>query len=1204
VPHFKEQKLHSAYLWVVLLLCSLAASSVFAETPYHKQKKIELNDGAPKYQVNNLVRVLEDKEGHLTIQDILQPERIREFKHTPNKGALNFGYTSSSYWIALPVQYKGKKALSEWWYQLDLPLLDESELYIVSTREKGSVHIIKKQMNYDIPLKEREINHVTQVYRITLKKDEQVTLYLKIKSEFSIHLPLFIYSPEGFVDAVAVEELLYGCFLGALWILIAYNLFMYISVKEQSFLFYILYMFFYMIFLITERVHGLSLFGEIPVFFHKHNLAYSIWVAWIFALLLARSFLETKANEPDLDGIIKIFISVASVSVAITAFMDVTTGIQWAVLGTIFYAVLMAWLAYAAIKRGNPMAHFYFMAWSLNFGGVILYGLTVTGYLPFNFMTSNSPHIGIVAQLVIMSLALANRMKVAQRQTDAANQQSVVNLRRYRSLFDNAVEGIFQISLERRFIDANPAMASMLGYQSPSLLIHNVNDAFSVCYPQAEDQQNVVKLIEQGDEIQEIEARYIGRDGGARWASSIVRIIYDKNNIPSHLEGTFVDITERVEREQVEREREQERLQKDVAEASAAAKSQFLANMSHEIRTPLTAIIGYGESLLDDTLNEDEKRESSEVVVRSGKHLLALINDILDHSKIDADKLDTEIVTVNLFLLLNEIKSYFSPKTAEKNIDFNIQYDFPLPEEIQTDPTRLRQILINLCGNALKFTDRGSISLIVRCERPVEMLVIKVVDTGVGVKQGQLDKLFDPFAQASPTIARQYGGTGLGLSISRRLAEMLGGDITASSIYGEGSEFEVTIATGSLQTAKFARNQSELNLQAYRPKVAEVPKLKGRVLYAEDNEINRRLIKQLVNKTGASISLVTNGAEALEAATRNGESFDLILMDIQMPVMDGRDATLAIREAGVNTPIVAVTANVMIEDKAEYKEAGCNEVMAKPVEKAPFYKMLARYLELESSELENQKTEQAKTVEPSRRLTEQQLRGKVLVAEDNADNRLLIRRYLVRMGIEVLLAEDGRQAVSMAIREPVNLILMDQHMPEMDGPEVTKLLRQTGFSRPILAFTASDDKKEYGMMMEAGCNGIVDKPVNPDQLYKVLSEHLPVAISSEAEESTDDPWKDPDILPIVKKFVQGISQRIILMKESFEKKDWEKLRGQAHQVKGTAGSLGFPALTTDAKHLEIALRNKEMKGVSALLDTLSITAERAIERFNIQNPEP
>jgi len=1202
VLHIQKQTLH-AYLWAAILLCSLVSAfvsnSVLAEPRYHPQKKIELNDGVNKYQVNNLVRVLEDKNGELTIQDILQPGKIREFEFIPNRGALNFGYTDSSYWIALPVQYKGQKALSEWWYQLDLPLLDKSELYIVPSGIKEPASIIKKQMDYDIPLKKREINHVTQVYRINLKKEEQVTLYLKVKSDFSMHLPLFLYSPEGFVDSVAVEELLYGCFLGALWILIVYNFFMYMSVREPSFLFYILYILFYMLFLVTERVHGLSIFGDIPAFFHKDNLALYIWVAWIFALLLARSFLETKAREPDLDGIIKVFISVAAVSAIITQFLDSATGIQWSVLGTLLYGVLMVWLAYAALKRGNPMARFYFMAWSLNFGGVILYGLTVTGNIPFNFMTSNSPHIGIVAQMVIISLALADRIKMAQRQTAKANQQSMVNLKRYRSLFDNAVEGIFQISLERRFIDANPAMANMLGYRSPELLIQSVGDAFSVCYPQAEDQQKVVTLIEQGDEIQEVEARYTGKNGEECWASSTVRIIYDKHHAPLHLEGTFVDITERVESERVEREREQERLQKDVAEASAAAKSQFLANMSHEIRTPLTAIIGYGESLLDETLSEDEKRESSEVVVRSGKHLLALINDILDHSKIDADKLDTEIVTVNLFVLLNEVKAYFSPKAAEKNVDFNIQYDFPLPEEIQTDPTRLRQILINLCGNALKFTDRGSISLIVRCERPVEILVIKVVDTGVGVKPEQIKKLFDPFAQASPTVARQYGGTGLGLSISRRLAEMLGGDITAASIYGEGSEFEVTIATGSLQTAKFARNQSDLNLKAYRPATTEAPKLVGRVLYAEDNEINRRLIKQLVNKTGASISLVTNGAEALEVATRNGESFDLILMDIQMPVMDGRDATVAIREAGVNTPIVAVTANVMLEDKAEYKEAGCNEVMAKPVEKAPFYKMLGRYLKMDRRGLK-----QTKGIDKgSKSVVEKQLRGKVLVAEDNADNRLLIRRYLNRMGVDVLLAEDGRQAVSMAMRESINLILMDQHMPEMDGPEAAVLLRQAGFSRPILAFTASDDKKEYSMMMEAGCNGIVDKPVNPDQLFKVLSEHLSAATDSGEDDGNDDPWKDPDILPIVRHFVLSIPQRTALMKTAFKDEEWDTLRGQAHQVKGTAGSLGFPALTIEAKNLEMAIRNEETDNLNALLDALLTAADSAIERFNIQNPE-
>ncbi|WP_236744498.1 sensor histidine kinase [Marinobacter similis] len=199
-----------------------------------------------------------------------------------------------------------------------------------------------------------------------------------------------------------------------------------------------------------------------------------------------------------------------------------------------------------------------------------------------------------------------------------------------------------------------------------------------------------------------------------------------------------------------------------MARNSAEAKSQFLANMSHEIRTPLAAIIGYGETLLEPDLSPQEKRSSAETVVRSGRHLLELVNDILDHSKIDANKLAVDVVSVDLPELLDEIRAFFAPRAREKGLEFSIVCEYPLPERILTDPTRLRQIIINLCGNALKFTEKGSISLSIRCDRAQETLVARVVDTGIGMKPEQLVRLFDPFAQGSAAISRQYGGTGWG----------------------------------------------------------------------------------------------------------------------------------------------------------------------------------------------------------------------------------------------------------------------------------------------------------------------------------------------------------------------------------------------------------------------------------------------------------
>ena len=1194
---FRKQTIALRYGLLLLALSLFVltipqAKAGYAQSPppnshsYHP-KTLSLHSERTKQRVNNYIRILEDADNRYTIEDIILADKENKFQDAPESNTLNIGYSQSAFWIALIVKNESRENKSEWWYQLDLPLLDQSEFYMLPIDKSAQNHITQKKMSYDTALKERDVSHVTQVYRFSLKQDEKAIIYLKIKSNFSIHLPLFIYTPEGFANSVAIEELFYGAFFGSILILIAYNLFMFISVGEKTFLYYISYMAAYLLFLVTERVHGLALFGEIPDFFHKTNLSTFIWIAWLFALILARSFLETKEHQPDLDAIIKLFIALASVSVIITPILNTTITIQWAVFCTVPYAILMAWVAYIAMVRGNPVAHFYFTAWSLNFGGVVIYAFTVTGYLPFNFVTSNSPHFGIICQMVIISFALADRIKVAQRRAAMATQQALVNLNRYRSLFDNAVEGIFQISLNREFIDVNRAMANMMGYNTPRQLVRHIHDALSICYPRSDDLNNVITMIEQGKDIHELEARYTGPDGETRWATSSIRIIFNHDHSPSHLEGTFIDITERVERVK-------DRLKKDVAEASAAAKSRFLANMSHEIRTPLTAIIGYGESLLDETLSDKEKRESSEIVIQSGKHLLELVNDILDHSKIDADKMMTEKLTIKLCPLLDEIKTYFAPKAAEKQIDFTIEYQFPLPEKIETDPTRFKQILINLCANALKFTESGSISLSVRCDYQEESLIINIIDTGIGVKKEQLDHLFDPFAQASPSIARQHGGTGLGLSISRKLAEMLGGTITALSTYGEGSQFEVSISTGSLKEIKKLSNKSDLVLQIRDLPITAVPSLKGKILYAEDNELNRQLVKQLVNKTGASITLVNNGAKALELVTRNDEDFDLILMDIQMPVMDGRGATKAIREAGINTPIIAITANVMEEDVTEYQEAGCTEFLPKPIEKATFYALLSRYLIAETPVNDPIKVPTKTSALIARSKIKENkfppLSGSVLVAEDNVVNSRLISLYLTKIGVTIILAKNGLQAIQIATDNPIDLILMDQQMPEMGGCEAIKQLRKEGFDHPILAFTASDDLKDRTLMMNAGCNGIVEKPVNLDDLYQTLSQYLPTKQENQQSYHQD---KKQEVSNKIKQFVQGLPQLTRAMEQAIKGHNWRRLQGLAHQISDAAEPLGFEEMTASAKRVESALKKKNIQSIHNLFCSYKKDAEEA-----------
>jgi len=382
------------------------------------------------------------------------------------------------------------------------------------------------------------------------------------------------------------------------------------------------------------------------------------------------------------------------------------------------------------------------------------------------------------------------------------------------------------------------------------------------------------------------------------------------------------------------------------AEEANKAKSQFLANMSHEIRTPLTAIIGYAEALRHDDMSESEKTEAVDIITRAGRHLQDIINDILDLSKIESNHLETELVPTDPMRVLAEIDALMSIQAGEKGLGFSIHYEFPLPTRVVTDPTRLRQILLNLCGNAVKFTHTGEVCVTVSYRLEAAQMVFTVTDTGIGLSPEQQQRLFRPFTQADQTTTRHYGGTGLGLAISKQLAEKLGGSITVRSALGEGSSFTVVIAAAVCDAATWVhsleQDDSTATEAASSDSVAAVPRLSGRVLLAEDNMDNQRLITMFLNNAGIEASVVTNGRLAVEQALAG--DFDLILMDMQMPEMDGIEATKLLRAAGYGRPIITLTANATADDRDRCRAVGCDAFLTKPIDRNHFYRTLSRYL--------------------------------------------------------------------------------------------------------------------------------------------------------------------------------------------------------------------------------------------------------------------
>lgn len=400
------------------------------------------------------------------------------------------------------------------------------------------------------------------------------------------------------------------------------------------------------------------------------------------------------------------------------------------------------------------------------------------------------------------------------------------------------------------------------------------------------------------------------------------------------------------------------------AEAANQSKSAFLANMSHEIRTPMTAILGYTDilELEAKSLQLPELiSDSLDTIKRNGGHLMELINDILDLSKIESGKLDVESIRCSPQTIVEEVLELVQVRAEAKGLKLEASYQFPLPAEIHSDPTRIRQILINLIGNAIKFTEVGTIRLNTSfLENPGEepQVQFTVIDQGIGMTEAQMSNLFRPFSQADSSTTRKYGGTGLGLTICKRLTDVLGGDISVTSKLNQGSQFSATVKTGNLEGVPLLQElQQNDNTESTKPVLAQPEEqalsLKGKkILLAEDGPDNQKLISFILKKSGAEVTVAENGEAARQAAMRAmeiGLLYDVILMDMQMPILDGYGATRILREQGYSGPIISLTANAMEGDREKCISVGCNDHVTKPIDRRKLISMIANCCEVETA---------------------------------------------------------------------------------------------------------------------------------------------------------------------------------------------------------------------------------------------------------------
>ncbi|MBN2445728.1 MAG: response regulator [Phycisphaerae bacterium] len=479
-------------------------------------------------------------------------------------------------------------------------------------------------------------------------------------------------------------------------------------------------------------------------------------------------------------------------------------------------------------------------------------------------------------------------------------------------------------------VDVNPTACEIAGRTRETMVGQRCYNTICQAHPGG------CPVTDKGEKVSRAECMLVRADGSQ--VPIIKSVVSAELDGRQHLIDCFVDISD-----QKRAERELARA-KEAAENATRAKSEFLANMSHEIRTPLTAIIGFAEALLATDMSAAERFDAARTVHRNGRYLLQIINDILDLSKIEAGRMEMAYCDCPPCEVVAEIASLMQVRAESKGLQLKCDYAGPIPATIRSDPVRLRQILLNLVGNAIKFTEVGCVQLhaSLHSEDSGHMLYFDVLDTGPGMTPSQTERLFKPFSQVDTSASRKYGGTGLGLALSRRMAQALGGDVELiESSPGRGSRFRARVATGSLDGVQLLDDPAGATI--VRPEAVGDPgvsntavNLKCRVLLAEDGPDNRRLLKHILSKCGADVTLAENGQEAVQAtnaAREAGTPFDVILMDMQMPLVDGYEATRQLREQGFDLPIIALTANAMDGDRSRCIAAGCSDYVSKPIDR-------------------------------------------------------------------------------------------------------------------------------------------------------------------------------------------------------------------------------------------------------------------------------